>query len=629
MTAAIQKSTSPAAHPPCPVAVTQLREIAVSVAIWGVYGVTLHTATGKRQTLFRVATGRHPAVDSTGPGARVSAPVHVRDTTVAIVEVVGDATDPALLDKAAHVVALRVGDAWVASQELDSLSGEIVHAYEELHLLYELGEALSNQLTVAQAAEVILERLLATFAAGWGQLHLAGGQEPFVRVAPRLLPHSVERGADNHRLKTSLRSNGQAIGELTLYRLTNDPNFSSSDIKLFEAVGTFAGNAIRTAQLFQSVRQQADTDALTGLANHRAFQERLDVELAWASAEGYQLGVVLIDIDSFKLFNDTYGHLVGDQIIRLVAQTLRETCRGQHDVVGRYGGDEFVAILPRIDRLGLQKVAQRILDAASHLDVKPSGHERLPLGLSIGCALFPDDAIAKHDLIGQADIALYEVKRGGGNGIHGVTHSPEAIAAFGTSTVFDALQGLVNAVDGKDRYTRIHSEAVTDAALLLANQLGLSVEVCSALRVAGLLHDVGKIGIPDQILRKPGRLTGDEYRIMQQHVTLSELMIKGVPHLVDVLSAVANHHERYDGQGYPRGIQGEGIPLMGRIMALSDACSAMLLDRPYRKGMVWEEVKEELRRGSGSQFDPTLIEPFIQALEASNYLQRLGLTHQV
>lgn len=625
MTAAIRTSTPPGvAGPACPVAMTHLREIAAGVASWGVQSYRLFAGeAGAGSPLCTVAAEGWPATAAPVGSGQASAPVRVRDATVATVEVFGTGD---LLDRAATVIALRVGDAWSVSQEIDSLSGEIVHAYEELHLLYELGDDLANQLTVAQVSEVILEKLLATLTAAWGELHLEGELEPFVRVNPRLLIEPLARGAQDHRLDAALRSSGQVIGQLALFRLHSDPVFSSADIKLFEAVGNFAGNAIRNAQMFEALRQQADTDALTGLANHRSFQQRLDLEMARAAAGGYQLGVMLVDIDNFKLFNDNYGHLVGDQIIKLVARELSESCRSDQDVVGRYGGDEFVVILPRIDRQGLQIVAQRILGAVAGLDVQPVGQDRIPLSLSLGCALFPEDATLKHDLLGHADIALYEVKRGGGNGVHGATDIGEAIAsALVSGTAFGALQGLVHAVDGKDRYTRMHSEAVTDAALLLARQLQLSNEVCSALRVAGLLHDVGKIGIPDQILRKPGRLTGDEYRIMQQHVTLSELMIKEVPHLVDVLSAVASHHERFDGEGYPRGLQGDDIPLMGRIMALADACSAMLLDRPYRKGMLWSEVKAELLRGSGTQFDPTLVAPFIEAIERSDYLQRLQL----
>ncbi|MFN8514113.1 MAG: diguanylate cyclase [Thermomicrobiales bacterium] len=628
MTAAIRQSTPPGvADPACPVAMSHLREIAVSVATWGVHSFTLTTReSGDRRSVYTVAAEGWSAPAAPAGAARSSARVYVRNATVATVEVVSDGASEESLARAAYLVALRVGDAWAVSEEIDSLSGEIVHAYEELHLLYELGDALADQLTVALASEVILEKLLATLAAAWGELHLEGEDETFVRVNPRLMIEPLARGAQDHRLDAALRSNGQVIGKLALFRLHSDPTFSSADIKLFEAVGNFAGNAIRNAQLFEALRQQADTDSLTGLANHRAFQERLDVEMRRAATGGYQLGVMLIDIDNFKLFNDNYGHLVGDQIIRMVANELSQSCRTKHDVVGRYGGDEFVAILPRIDRQGLHVVAQRILDAASALDVQPPGSDRLPVSLSLGCALFPEDATLKHDLLGHADAALYEIKRAGGNGVHGTLDIQEAIAsALVSGTAFGALQGLVHAVDGKDRYTRLHSEAVTDAALLLAKQLDLSTDVCGALRVAGLLHDVGKIGIPDQILRKPGRLTGDEYRIMQQHVTLSELMIKEVPHLVDVLSAVASHHERYDGDGYPRGLKGEEIPLMGRIMAIADACSAMLLDRPYRKGMLWSEVKTELLRGSGTQFDPELVAPFIDAIERSDYLRRLQL----
>ncbi len=177
------------------------------------------------------------------------------------------------------------------------------------------------------------------------------------------------------------------------------------------------------------------------------------------------------------------------------------------------------------------------------------------------------------------------------------------------------LQGLVRAVDVKDHYTQEHSEVVTDAALLLGQQLNLSEETLRALRIAGLLHDVGKIGIPDHILKKPGKLTNEEYEIMKQHVVLSEMIIKGVPHLNDVLDAVAHHHERFDGRGYPHGKQAEAIPLLGRIMAIADAYSAMCMDRPYRKGLSWEQARTELERGAGSQFDPHLVPLFIQAME--------------
>jgi HD-GYP domain-containing protein (c-di-GMP phosphodiesterase class II) len=296
--------------------------------------------------------------------------------------------------------------------------------------------------------------------------------------------------------------------------------------------------------------------------------------------------------------------------------------------VGRYGGDEFVILLPQADRVGVTMVAQRILDTMAERGITVPGQGSVPLALSIGCALFPEDGMLPHDLLGHADAALYDMKRRGGNGLHFVQKAhDDSRATADTSTTFSALQGLVNAVDAKDRYTREHSDVVTVGALLLAGQLGLSADTCSALHIAGLLHDVGKIGIPDRILRKPGPLTAEEYAIMQQHVSLSELIIKDVPHLEDVLQAVSAHHERYDGQGYPRGLRGEEIPLVGRIMALADACSAMLVSRPYRKGLSWAQVMTELRRGSGTQFDAALVEPFIAAVEQSALVAEAMAAH--
>jgi putative nucleotidyltransferase with HDIG domain len=185
---------------------------------------------------------------------------------------------------------------------------------------------------------------------------------------------------------------------------------------------------------------------------------------------------------------------------------------------------------------------------------------------------------------------------------------------LGTSP-FGVLEGLVLAVDAKDRYTRLHSDDVTALALLLANALHLGADERRVLTTAGSLHDVGKIAVPDRILRKPGRLTDEEYAAIQRHVTYGVALIRGVLDDDAVVQAVAYHHERWDGRGYPYGLPGPQTPLAGRIMQVADAVSAMLLDRPYRRGMAWSEVVGELRAGAGTQFDPDLIEPFIAAMD--------------
>jgi putative nucleotidyltransferase with HDIG domain len=182
---------------------------------------------------------------------------------------------------------------------------------------------------------------------------------------------------------------------------------------------------------------------------------------------------------------------------------------------------------------------------------------------------------------------------------------------------FTVLQGLVHAIDAKDHYTQEHSNVVTEAVLVLARRLSLPEATQHALRIAGLLHDVGKIGIPDAVLKKPGKLTAEEYEIMKQHVVLSETILRGVSQPDGVLDAVAHHHERYDGFGYPYGKRGEEIPLLGRIMGIADAYSAMCMNRPYRKGMSWNEVRAELIKGAGMQFDPDLVRTFVEAFDES------------
>jgi putative nucleotidyltransferase with HDIG domain len=239
---------------------------------------------------------------------------------------------------------------------------------------------------------------------------------------------------------------------------------------------------------------------------------------------------------------------------------------------------------------------------------------RLTVGLSIGVAAFPEHSLSKHDLISQAAAALEEARASGG-GTARCSGLIEAESLGIGGETFTVLQGLVRAIDAKDHYTQEHSNVVTDAAVMLAQRLNLPETALQALRIAGLLHDVGKIGIPDGVLKKPGKLTRDEYEIMKQHVVLSETIIRGVPQPEGVLDAVSHHHERYDGQGYPYGKAHDEIPLLGRIMGIADAYSAMCMNRPYRKGMSWSEVRAELEKGAGTQFDPFLVQMFIEAME--------------
>jgi HD-GYP domain-containing protein (c-di-GMP phosphodiesterase class II) len=238
---------------------------------------------------------------------------------------------------------------------------------------------------------------------------------------------------------------------------------------------------------------------------------------------------------------------------------------------------------------------------------------RLPVTVSVGIAYFPFHAGSVTELMSAATTALAESKAGGGNEISiadAWTTEPRA-----PQTTFDVLQGLVLAIDRKDRYTKLHSEDVAAYAVFLADRLGLPDEMQASLRVAGLLHDVGKIGIPDDILRKPGRLTPHEYEIVKQHVALGDLIVRDMADIEHVREGVRYHHERWDGQGYMVGLAGENIPVIARILAVADAFSAMTTSRPYRKAMSIDVALAELRTVAGSQLDAAFVDAFVTGIE--------------
>ena len=363
----------------------------------------------------------------------------------------------------------------------------------------------------------------------------------------------------------------------------------------------------------QKLKHLAETDSLTGLYNHRSLQEKLRREVDRSLRDGHPLAVMMMDIDGFKLFNDTYGHQEGDRVLQRVAQVLQQQFT-DHDVIGRYGGDEFLAILPATGRDAAIARAEKLFESISQQRLKPRRGKSIPLAISVGLAVCPDDSTHREELIAYADASLMEAKQiTDGNLV--VAHHPTDDSLSKRRTPFGVLDALVRAVDRKDRYTRRHSQQNAEFAVALGKSVGLSEGAVNALRIAGLLHDVGKIGIPDDVLRKPGPLTDEERAIMREHVVLGNLIVHGVPNLQDVSDAVYSHHERWDGSGYPRGLKGEEIPLSGRIMALVDAYSAMILDRPYRAALTHEEAIAELRDNAGTQFDPSLVEPFIALLE--------------
>jgi diguanylate cyclase (GGDEF)-like protein len=417
-----------------------------------------------------------------------------------------------------------------------------------------------------------------------------------------------------------LRIKDRTIGLMSVDAFQQRVRFPKEEVDTLAAIARQAAVVIENARLHEQLQEQAITDHLTGLFNHRHVHKRLEEEFARADRNKSVFAVMMTDVDKFKDINDTYGHLHGDEALRFISKRLRETVRGT-DIVGRYGGDEFLVILPDTTREAAEEVAHRITEnfAETPFVVNESGESSVTIGMSIGIACYPQDSTRLDELIMLADGALYDAKRMGGS-------RAAAASAFGAapsqSLGFGLLQGLLNAIAHKDPYTRRHCEDNVRYVDMVAESLNLDAEETESLRKAALLHDVGKIAIPDQTLLKPGPLDSAEWEVMQQHVRFGEMIVKGIAQISDAIEPVATHHERFDGKGYPRGLKGEEIPMLGRILAVVDAYSAMTLDRPYRKALSEREAVKELRRGAGTQFDPDVVDVFLKTLRARHKVEK-------
>jgi diguanylate cyclase (GGDEF)-like protein len=422
-----------------------------------------------------------------------------------------------------------------------------------------------------------------------------------------------------------LVSRQTSLGALCLAPWDESGQAGKPQLELASAVAAQVAVAFENVRRFEDAHYLAQRDPTTSLLNHRGMNERLDEEFSRCRRSGADFSVVMMDMDNFKLFNDTYGHAVGDEVLQMVARVLVKAVR-KYDVVGRYGGDEFLALLPDTDADGAVVLVRRVQAAVKEgaYFLEKQSQNRVPIALSYGIATYPSEGGRLAEVMAVADANLYRSKQKGGNEITApsVEHKPGEKMG-----VFSVLEGLVTTVDNKDHYTRRHSDDVCDRSVALACKMGLSPDTQRILRIAGILHDVGKIGVPDSVLRKPGSLTDEEFEAIKQHVILGKLIIKEIPHLEEVLDAVATHHERFDGVGYPEGLKGEDIPLLGRILAVTDAYSAMTTDRPYRRAFTTSEAVTELKRVSGKQLDPGLVEVFIEVVEEEdNRLSTVGAT---
>src|SRR3954451_2999823 len=370
----------------------------------------------------------------------------------------------------------------------------------------------------------------------------------------------------------------------------------------------------RAERLVGEMAEMARTDALTGLLNRRGFGEAIDLELERARRGGHGVSVVVGDLDHFKAVNDRYGHRAGDIALEAFGRLLAAHGR-RIDTSARIGGEEFALILPHTDEHGAFLVAERLRRSLRDDPRRP----RTPLSASFGVATFPRHGADGDGLLHAADQALYAAKELGRD--RSVIFSPEVASSMRAASrpVSDgrehvaAVLVLAETLDLRDTGTALHSRTVGRYSEIIASQLGLAGERVDRIRLAGLLHDIGKIGVPDHVLQKPGKLDAAEWAEMRKHPELGARILAGA-NLDDIAGWVMAHHERPDGRGYPFALPAEQIPLEARILSVADAYEAMTADRVYRKALGHETAMSELRAGAGAQFDEAIVQAFLAAL---------------
>ncbi|MDP2932445.1 MAG: diguanylate cyclase [Chloroflexota bacterium] len=414
-------------------------------------------------------------------------------------------------------------------------------------------------------------------------------------------------------------SKHKLVGILALGKKHPHGYYSRDDVDLVAMLSDEAAIAIENAQMYTLAKERANIDELTGLFNHRHFHERLDQEIARCSRFGNTFSLVFLDLDLFKKYNDVCGHLAGDELLKEIGLYIRDSIR-EVDAGFRYGGDEFAVIMPQTPIKGAHNVAERLRHRiAARVDLKG-----IPVTGSIGVAAWPTDGVMREEIIRAADVALYRAKETGKNRIcwacevalSEIMTTKAVPEAQNKTAILNTIYALAATVDAKDHYTYGHSKKVSKYAVDIAEALGYSPEMIENMRTAGLLHDIGKLGVADHLLSKRGPLSPEDWELIHAHPNLGVSILRHVDSLNDCLAAVQYHHECYNGSGYPAGLKGDNIPLDARILAVADSYDAMTSRRPYRdREMTAKEAIAELRRCAGKQFDPVVVEAFAKLYE--------------
>ena len=389
-------------------------------------------------------------------------------------------------------------------------------------------------------------------------------------------------------------------------------------------VGTLLGTGLfvsfvrhRLGTMFHRLRDAAQRDPLTDLFNRRGFQDVFDTELERARRAEQPLSLIVGDLDRFKRVNDVHGHAAGDSVLMRVADAIRGAKRG-FDSAARVGGEEFAVLAPNCDEHGAYMLAERIRAVVQ--ETLSTRERDARLTISFGISTFPLHGQSADGLLRTADQALYAAKRLGRN--RSVISSAEVPGILARATragdgeagvELASLVNLAEALDVRDSGSASHSRRVGRFAELTARELGLPPDSVERIRLAGILHDVGRVGLPDDLLGKPGPLTEDEWALVRTHPAIGARMVETTEY-EDIRSWILFHHERPDGRGYPEG-RGEGdVPIESAIIGVADAYEALTNPRPYRAAYAAERAADELRRQAGKQFRSDVVEALLRAV---------------
>ena len=402
------------------------------------------------------------------------------------------------------------------------------------------------------------------------------------------------------------------IGSLVV--ASRKPNvYGQRQTMLLEQLASQIALPVENSRLYVKAEEKARIDDVTGLLNRRALDEMITNEIARHSRYGDVLSLIILDLDSFKAFNDSYGHLAGDKLLRQIGSILKRAIRSA-DQAFRYGGDEFAILLPQTTAEAANDVAERVRQrVVAEVEAGP-----IPITASLGLATWPINGTRPNEIISAADAALYHAKRSGGNQSRcalGVVPTPDDVTVgYGSdkgNVALSTIFALAATMDTMGNYTRDHSKKVKEHVVALAKVLSLEPLAINRLETCALLHDIGKVSVSDKILEKQDKLTTEEWEVIKSHPQAGANIVSHVRSLAPCIPGILNHHERYDGSGYPQGLKGEEIPLDARMLAIADAFVAMTSDRPYCDAIPIDRALQEIRKGAGTQFDPNLVDNFL------------------